>query len=257
MGLIALLLAALAEGRVVALEEVDVEVRDAHVGIPTLRHELHRLERPGTRDPDRRVGLLERPGPAVDVAQLEVLAVVLERAGLRPGPHDQLVGLREARARLRGVDREGEVFGAAADHLSGDDAPARDAIEHGDLLGHARGRVVERQRVAHDGDLDPPRAHGEHGRDDVRRRHQAIRILVMLVHADAVEAERLGLGELIDVFVVVDLRFFGVEEVVGHPDPGRVVLLLEVGRKIPVRHRVEEEVLHGALLRDHRRKKRR
>jgi hypothetical protein len=68
----------------------------------------------------------------------------------------------------------------------------------------------------------------------------------MLVHAHAVEAERLGLGELIDVLVVVDVRFGRIEQLVRDPDPGGIVLLLEIGGQIAVRHQVEEEVLHEA-----------
>ena len=67
-------------------------------------------------------------------------------------------------------------------------------VEHGELLGHAERRVVERQRVADDGDLHSVRLAGEDRGDEVGRRHEAVGVLVVLVDADAVEAQLLGVG---------------------------------------------------------------
>src|SRR4051794_34062772 len=61
-------LARLAELIEHAAEYVDVEVRDAHVAVAPLRHEVDRLGAAGAGDPDRRVRLLDRPRPGVDVA---------------------------------------------------------------------------------------------------------------------------------------------------------------------------------------------
>src|SRR5207244_645168 len=59
IGGVALLLARLAEEVEVPLEHAQVEVRDAHVRPVVARHELHRLERADSRDPDRRVRPLD------------------------------------------------------------------------------------------------------------------------------------------------------------------------------------------------------
>ena len=93
---------------------------------------------------------------------------------------------------MRRVDREGVVLRPAADDHARDQPAAADHVDHGELLGDAGRRVVERQGVADDGDLHPRGLAGEDRRDQVRRRHLAVGVLVVLVDADAVEAELLG-----------------------------------------------------------------
>ena len=51
------------------------------------------------------------------------------------------------------------------------------------------------------------RALGQRGGDEVGRRHQAVGVLVVLVDADAVEAELVGVGERVDVFAVEVVAF--------------------------------------------------
>ena len=173
IGLVALGRARVAEHLERPLEHVEVEVRDAHVRVAVAGDELHRLDRPGAGDPDLGVGLLHRPGPRVHVPDPVVLAHPLERAGRRPGLHDEVVRLLEALAGVRRVDRERVVLGAAADDHPGDEAPAADAVDHGELLGDPGRRVVEGQRVADHGDLHPGALAGDDRRHQVRRRHRA------------------------------------------------------------------------------------
>src|SRR5262245_39511628 len=52
-----------------ALEDVDVEVGDAHVAVAPPGDEVDRLAAAGAGDPDGRVRLLQRPGPGVDVPE--------------------------------------------------------------------------------------------------------------------------------------------------------------------------------------------
>ena len=108
--------------------------------------------------------------------------------------------------------------------------PPRHHVEHGELLGHAQRRIVQRQGVADDGDLAPLGPLRQRPGDDVGRRHQAVGVLMMLVDADAVEAQLVGVGEGVDVFAVEFVPLDRIVERVGQPDPGGVVA---VGRNRP------------------------
>ena len=170
-----------------------------------------------------------------------MLADELERAGLGPRPDDEVVGLREALAGVGRVDRERVVLGPAADDEAGDEPPAADAVDHGELLGHAGRRVVQRQRVADDRDLHPLRLAGEDRRHQVGRRHEPVGVLVVLVDADAVEAELLRVDQLVEVAVVNLVADLGVEEGVGARHPGGPVV---VGGQRRIGHEVEAEDAH-------------
>src|SRR4029079_1041812 len=86
---------------------------------------------------------------------------------------------------------------------------------------------------------------GEHARD----RHHAVGGLVVLVEADAVEAELVGKLHLIEVFVIEACAFLGVVVLVriGHPGGAMLLYGLEIG--MPIRHQMEVEDLHAAALR--------
>jgi hypothetical protein len=152
------------------------------------------------------------------------------------------VSLLEALPGVRRVHRERVVLRAAADHHPGDQSPAADHVDHGELLGDARRRVVERQGVADDGDPDAARLPGEDRSDEVRGRHVAVRVLVVLVHAHAVEPDFLGVQELVEIRVVELMAQRRVVQLVGAGHPGRAVV---VGRQLRVGHEVEREEPHG------------
>ena len=70
---------------------------------------------------------------------------------------------------------------------------------------------------------------------------------MVLVDRDAVEAELLGVLELVEVAVVELVAELGVEVLVGEVQRRRGVLLVEVVGQVRVRHEVEEDELHVAL----------
>ena len=219
---------------------------EVRVVVVVVEAEVPRLDRSAAGDVDRRVRLLDRLRPAVDVAQLVVLAVEGERLVRRPRPHDQVVGLvvlvagqgRDLAVAEVGVHRR-------ADREPGDESTAADAVEHGELLGDADRRVVQRDRVADDADRRVARATGQPGGDEVRAGHDAVAVLVVLVDADAVEADLVGVLELVHVLVVHGVRPCRVEQRAGDVDPHRAVGLPEVGGQVRPRHEVEPGELHG------------
>ena len=74
---------------------------------------------------------------------------------------------------------------------------------------------------------------GEDGCDQVRRRHGAVGVLVVLVDADPVKAELLGVDQLVDVPVVVRASGSRVEKRVRTGDPCRPVVVV---RQVRVGH---------------------
>ena len=126
----------------------------------------------------------------------------------------------EALAVVGGVDAGGELLLTAAAHEPGDEAPARDHVDHRELFGEPHGIVGERERVAEQHDLH---ATGR-GRQD-RREHIALglhaeRRVVVLVEHDAVEADRLGEPVVLEVLVVEPAAGGGVEVAVGEHERG-------------------------------------
>ena len=198
------------------------------------------------RNPYRRVRRLVGPRPQIDVVQAEMIAVEGERAGLGPRPDDQIVRLVEALVREIGVGAGGVVFRADAAHEAGDDPAFRQIVEHREFFSDVDRVVHQRQGTAEDRDLYPLGALDQRAGDQVRRRHQPIRGLMMLVDADRIEAELLGIDQRIDVAGVFLGALDRVVEAVRQYHPRRAVLrrLFEIER--PVRHQMEGDELHGA-----------
>src|ERR1700712_4853727 len=69
---------------------------------------------------------------------------------------------------------------------------------------------------------------------------------MMLVHADGVEATLRGIFELVHEIVVHVVRTAWVEQRRMDVDPHRRMLLVEVIRKLRVRHQMEPHELHRA-----------
>src|SRR5271166_5620994 len=93
--------------------------------------------------------LLHRPRPDVDVALLVEAAV--ERKGVLFGPRPQneimrLVISLAQHARVLAVGVAGVHW--RTDRKSGDQPPARNAVDHREFFGHSSRWVVERQRIA-------------------------------------------------------------------------------------------------------------
>src|SRR5262249_46344722 len=183
---------------------------DHQVGKTTLRRPLHRLTAALRRAPHGWVRRLDRTRPGVDVVVAIVLAVEREGPGLRPGAQDQLSRLVKALARMSRIHAGREILRADAAYKARDHAPAGGDVEHRDLLRDAKRVLAERQAIAEDRDLRAGRAAHEHRRHDVRARHRAVAVLMVLVHADAVPAERLRVLELIEILVVECVSLRGI-----------------------------------------------
>ena len=233
----------LLEGAARALEAGEGE-RGVHMAF--LADPVPGLDGAPAGNPDRRARLLERPRPDVDVAELRVAPVEGEGFLLRPGADDQPLGLAVLLAERDRVLPVAVVrIHARTDGEAGDDAATAHAVEHRDLFRHADRRVVERDAVAEEDDRDVLRLAGERGGDDVRRRHQAVAVLVVLVDADPVVAQRRGVDQLIDVLVVELAHLLRVLEPGRDVDPDAVVGVAEVVRQVAVRHEVERVELHA------------
>src|SRR5437588_3027224 len=128
-----------------AAKDVDVKIRNAHIGVASLRHQLDGLRAADARYPDRRMRLLQRPRPRVDIAKEVVLAVPEKRSGFRPGLDDKIERFPEALACEGRVHLIIEILRPTADHHAGDEPAVAHDVEHGELFRHAQGRVVERQ----------------------------------------------------------------------------------------------------------------
>ena len=192
--------------------------------------------------------LLDRPRPDVDVALLVEAAVEGERLLLGPGAQHEVVGLVVAVAQLARVGAVGiGRVHRRADREAGDQAPARDAVDHGELFGHPRRRIVEREAVAEHADRRVGGAARQRRGDQVRRRHQAVAVGVVLVAADGVEAALGRVLELVEELVVHVMRALGVEQRGVDVDPDGGVLVLEVVGQLLVGHQVEPEEFHRRL----------
>ena len=157
-----------------------LEVRQ-HGGEIVLAGPLDGLLAAGERDPHRRMRLLVGPRPDRDVLHRPVLAVVRE---LRLGPrlHDDVDRFLEARARFRHRHVVDVVFARHAAGEARQDAAARHAVGHRQLLGDAQ-RIVDRQQVAEDQELQLLGPLRRRRRHHVGRDHQAVRRGVVLVQA--------------------------------------------------------------------------
>jgi hypothetical protein len=89
---------------------------------------------------------------------------------------------------------------------------------------------VQRQQVAEDDDLAALGALGERGGDQVGGRHQSVDVLVVLIQHHAVEAELVGVGELVDVLLIEAAALLRVPERIRHRHPAGVVFLIEIRR---------------------------
>ena len=135
-----------------------------------------------------------------------------------------------------------------ADREPGDEPPARDHVEHGELLSHPEWGVVQGDRVADHAEGGLRRPAGQAGGDQVGRRHDAVAVLVVLVDPDAVEAQLVGELQLVHVGVVDLVAPLGIEQPGVDVDPHRAVALPEVVRQIRPRHQVEPaELDHRGL----------
>ncbi len=155
--------------------------------------------------------------------------------------------LLEAPVRFRRIGAEGMILRADAAHEAGDQPPARDVVEHGVFLGHHQRIVEQRQRTAEHCDPDVLGAARERPRHDAGDRHDAVGVLVVLVDADAVEADLVGVFDLVQIAVVELVADLGIVIAIGQRHPGRVVLLIVIEIERRVGHEMKEIELHGPV----------
>ena len=215
------------------------------VGVALLRCPDDRLLADDARNPDARIGLLQRHRPWIDHSVLVMVALEAERPRLRPGPGDEVVRLLEALAVEGRIDAGGELLLAAAAHEAGHQPALGDHVDHRQFFGQANRVFRQRQRIAQHDDLHLLGHAGQEGREDVGLGLHAERRVMMFVQHDAVDADLFGQHVLFDVVVVEPGALDRVEMLVGeHQRRGAEIAagLLRIGR-----HRLLGEVhqVHG------------
>src|SRR6516164_10539703 len=106
--------------------------------------------------------------------------------------------------------------------------------------------ATSRQRAAENGELGALDAARERASENAGNRHHAVGGLVMLVEADAVEAELVGKFHLIEIVVIELGTLLRIVMAVRERHPGRAVLCDRVEIGVPVGHEMEIEELHAA-----------
>ena len=169
---------------------------DAHAG-----HDLHRLGR-HRRGERAALEAGERIGPDLDRRLLVELAVVLHRARLE-GVEQGVAVLLEPAARLAHRHAEAdELLLAEAPTEAEDRPPAREVVEHRELLGDPH-RVVPGQHGDERAQLEPGRLPGEPRQDHPLLGRELVVGEVVLGHPHRVEPGAFGAGaeselELVD-----------------------------------------------------------
>lgn len=115
------------------------ERRQSYIRIAMLGAPHHRFGAQQTRNPDRRVRLLNWQAPRIDETIMEVLAFITEGTRLRPRLNHHLVRFVEILAVEGGIRIRCELLAAATAHPSCDQAAAGDHIYHAELFGQPQG----------------------------------------------------------------------------------------------------------------------
>ena len=161
------------------------------------------------RHPDRRARLLHRARPQRHILVAPELAAVGKHL-LGPRPGDDLERLVEAGARLRQRHVVDLVFARDAAGKAGDQPPVRHAIEHRQLFGQPQ-RLVQRQQIAVDQELQVLGALCRRRGQQVGRVHQPVGRAMMLVEPDPVIAEPVELLPGVEMLGIGARRDFGLE----------------------------------------------
>src|SRR5262245_25167690 len=146
------------------------------------------------------------------------------------------------------MDAHGVIFGAEAAHETRDQPPAREIVEDGVFFRDHERVVDERQRTAENGELGALDAARECTGENAGNWHHAVGGLVMLIEADAVEAELVGKLHLIEILVIEFRTLLRIVMPVRERHPGGTVLCDRIEIGVPVGHEMEIEELHAAIL---------
>src|SRR5208283_4124713 len=190
--------------------------------------------------------LLQRLRPRVDVAQLVESSVERERPRPRPRLRNQIVRLVISRPHLgrRNSVAAGRIH-RRAHREAGDQSSAAQAIEQREFLGDANRWIVKRQRVAEDHQRSIGFTPREDGRDHVRRNRKAVTILMMLVQAEAVEAEIVSHLQFVEIPMQVLGDLWRVAKlVVGRRHPDALVAIAKIIRQVAISLHVKPNCFH-------------
>ena len=206
--------------------------------------ELDRFLAADDRHPDRRVRLLHRARPQRDIVVRPELAFVREHL-FGPGAGDDVVGFLEAGARLRQRHVVHLVFARDAAGETGDQPAFRQAVEHRQFLGEAQ-RLMHRQQVAVDQQLQALGALRRRGGHQIGAVHQPVRRAVVLVEADPVIAKAVERLPGVEMLLIGALGRRGIEMALGERvgELGLAALqMVEIG---VVGQEIEDKDFHSA-----------
>ena len=167
------------------------------------------------RNPDGRMGLLQRHHPWVDHPVVIVFALPAERPWRGPGLEDDVVGLVETLSVVHGVGIGGQTFLPNPPHKTAHHPAPGEDVDHGNLFGHAQGIFVNGQDVAQKDNAAFGGGASQDGPDDVDRGHHAERVVVMLVDHHPIKTMLRAVLELIEVHAVEGLGLFRTEMRIG------------------------------------------
>ena len=198
--------------------------------------------------------ILHRTRPQIHFRQLRVFAVPGEELLRRPRFQDEVDTLPPAFAVLHRRDAvaDRDVV-AKAGRQARNQAAAAETIDHRVFLGEADrrrrrdgGAKLQKRDLIQSLIAGQP---GEHRAEQIRVAHESVRILMMLVGADGVEAELGRKHQLINRPIVIVGDFIGIA--VFPPrriDPGRRQLAGKVLRQVAVGHEMKHRDFHGPFL---------
>jgi hypothetical protein len=136
------------------------------------------------------------------------------------------------------------VFARDAAGKARDDAAARQAIEHRQLLGQTQ-RLVQRQQVAIDQKLQPLGALCRGRCHQVGRVHQAVGRAMMLVEADAVVAQPVELLPRLEMLGIGAYGHIGPEMLLAQRIGQLGAAVFQVIEVLAIGEQVEDEDFHA------------
>ena len=199
--------------------------------------------------------ILHRPRPQIHFRELIVFAIPSKEFLRGPRLQHQIDGLAPALALVHGRDTVADIGVATEpERHARNQAAAADAIEHRIFLGDADGRRGGGERGAelHQRDVIQAlvaRHLGQDGAEQIWIAHEPIGVLMVLVGADAIEAEPSRQHQFVDRPVIEIANLVGIA--IFPPrriHPCRIEPLREIVRQIAIRHEMETGDLHGSFL---------
>ncbi len=225
----------------------EAEITQVAIAIVVVQTPIPGLDAATTGNPHRRMGLLHWAWPNIDIAQLRILAVKTERLRTGPGLDDEIVSFLILVAQGGRNFTIGKIrIHRGADRKAGNKTAAGHHVEHRKFFGNAHGRIVEGDAVAQHDDGGVFGASTQGCGHEVWGGHQAVRILMMFIDAEAVKAALVGKFQLVEEFVVEPVHFFGIVEFGGYIYPHAAVFFFEIFRQKAIRHKMEPINFHHA-----------